>query len=119
LFGLIYDKTNREDAALLAYSKATDAKPNYAAAWTNRGVTMQKREVCGGNGGSVACFEKALELVGRNKSAKLHSHLGSAYRGLSTDQPAERESLLRKAEAELKASITVDPNYAPAYFNLG
>jgi tetratricopeptide (TPR) repeat protein len=119
LFGLIYDKTNREDAALLAYTKATDANPNYAAAWTNRGVIMQKRKVFGGDGGSVACFEKALTLVGRNKSAKLHSHLGSAYRGLSTDQPEQRESLLRKAETELKASITVDPNYAPAYFNLG
>ncbi len=119
LFGLIYDKTNRDDAALLAYTKATDANPNYAAAWTNRGVIMQKRKVFGGESGSVACFEKALQLVGRNRSAKLHSHLGSAYRGLSTDQPNQREELLRKAEAELKAAVTVDPNYAPAYFNLG
>jgi tetratricopeptide (TPR) repeat protein len=119
LFGLIYDKTQREDAALLAYTKATDANPNYAAAWTNRGVIMQKRKVFAGDGGSVACFEKALQLIGRNRSAKAHAHLGSAYRGLSTDQKGEREELLRKAETELKAAITVDPNFAPAYFNLG
>ena len=119
LFGLIYDKTNREDAALMAYTKATDANANYAAAWTNRGVIMQKRKVFGGDGGSVACFEKAIALIGRNKSAKLHSHLGSAYRGLSTDQPNQRDELLRKAEAELKTAVTVDANYAPAYFNLG
>ena len=119
LFGLIYDKTNREDAALMAYTKATDANANYAAAWTNRGVIMQKRKVFGGDGGSVACFEKAIALIGRNKSAKLHSHLGSAYRGLSTDQPAQRDELLRKAEAELKTAVTIDANYAPAYFNLG
>jgi tetratricopeptide (TPR) repeat protein len=119
LFGLIYDRTQREDAALAAYVKATDANPQYAAAWTNRGVIMQKRKVFAGAGGSVACFEKALELTGRNRSAKLHAHLGSAYRGLSTDQPNQREELLRKAEQELKAAITVNANYAPAYFNLG
>jgi tetratricopeptide (TPR) repeat protein len=119
LFGLIYDKTDREDAALVAYTKATDANPQYAAAWTNRGVIMQKRKVFGGEGGSVACFEKALQLAGSNKSAKLHAHLGSAYRGLSTDQPNQREDLLRKAEGELKQAITVNASYAPAYFNLG
>lgn len=119
LFGLIYDKTEREDAALMAYSRATIANPNYEAAWTNRGVIMQKRKVFAGDGGSVACFEKALQLAGQRAPAKLHSHLGSAYRGLSTDQPNQRDDLLRKAETEFKAAFTVDPNYAPAYFNLG
>ena len=119
LFGLIYDRTEREDAALVAYTKATDSNPNYAAAWTNRGVIMQKRKVFAGDGGSVTCFEKALSLIGRNKSAKAHAHLGSAYRGLSTDQQGQREELLRRAEGELKAAVTVDPAYAPAYFNLG
>jgi tetratricopeptide (TPR) repeat protein len=118
LFGLVYDKTDREDQALVAYTKATESNPNYAAAWTNRGVIMQKRKVFAGDGGAVACFEKALNLTGRNKVAKLHLHLGAAYRGLSTDQPAQRDKLLRDAENELKAAITLDPNYAAAYFNL-
>jgi tetratricopeptide (TPR) repeat protein len=118
LFGLVYDKTDREDQALVAYTKATESNPNYAAAWTNRGVIMQKRKVFAGDGGSVACFEKALNLTGRNKVAKLHLHLGSAYRGLSTDKPDQRDKLLRDAETEFKAAITLDPNYAAAYFNL-
>jgi Tfp pilus assembly protein PilF len=118
LFGLVYDKTDREDQALVAYTKATESNANYAAAWTNRGVIMQKRKVFAGDGGAVVCFEKALNLTGRNKVAKLHLHLGAAYRGLSTDKPDQREKLLRDAETELKAAISIDPTYAAAYFNL-
>lgn len=119
LFGLIYDQTDREDNALAAYVKASTSSPNYAAAWTNRGVILAKRRVFGGAEGAVACFEKVMSITGRNKSARLHNHLGAAYRGLSVDDKGRREDLLRKAEGEFKTAMTVDPNYAPAYFNLG
>jgi tetratricopeptide (TPR) repeat protein len=122
--GLIFDKTSREDAALEAYTKATDNDAGYAAAWTNRGVIYLKRRVYsdlnpGAKDGAVSCFETALKLIGRNRSAKAHNHMGSAYRGLANDDKPRRDDLLKKAEGEFKTAMTVDPNYPPSYFNLG
>lgn len=119
LFGLIYDKTEREDLALQAYTKCVQVNPNYASAWTNRGVILARRKVFGGDMGAVVSFEKAIQLTGRNKSPRLHSHLGAAYRGLASDEKGQREDLLKKAETEFKTAFTINPNYAQAYFNLG
>jgi tetratricopeptide (TPR) repeat protein len=124
LRGLVYDRTNREDAALVAYTKATDIDPGYAAAWTNRGVIYLKRRVYadlnpGAKDGAVSCFESAMGLIGRNRSARAHTHLGSAYRGLANDKRDQRDSLLQKAEGEFKTAMTVNTSYVQAYFNLG
>jgi tetratricopeptide (TPR) repeat protein len=124
LRGLIFSKTERVDQALEAYTLATEIDPGYAAAWTNRGIILLDRRVFselnpGKKDGAVACFEAAMGLIGRNRSAPAHTHLGSAYRGQANDDKSRRDDLLKKAEAEFKTAMTVDPSYAPAYHNLG
>ena len=50
------------------------------------------------------------------------TNLGSAYRGRSGDYPAgsgDRNLLILASEAAYKRALSANPNYGPAYFNLG
>jgi tetratricopeptide (TPR) repeat protein len=117
LLGLIYDRTDRDDQALAAYERATQLKPDYLAALTNRGAIYLERKRYAD---AVAVFEQVVKL--HAQSARAHTHLGAAYRGRSAElaaQKAQRDRLLRRAEQELKLAMEKDPAYAPAYFNLG
>ncbi len=117
LFGLVYDRTNREDQALAAYEKATQLKPDYLAALNNRGAIYLKRHRFAD---AIPVFEQVVQI--EEKSPRAHTNLGSAYRGRSADvqdQKDLRDQLLRRAEQEYKLAITQDPSYAPAYFDLG
>ncbi len=117
LLGLVYERTDREDQALAAYEKATQLKPDYLAALTNRGGIYLKRKRYRD---AIAVFEQVVGV--HDKSPRAHTNLGSAYRGRSADvaaQKVQREQLLRKAENELKTAMSLEPNYAPAYFNMG
>lgn len=117
ILGLVYDRTNREDLALAEYEKATQLKPDYLAALTNRGAIYLKRKRYPD---AIAVFEQVVQI--HNKSPRAHTNLGSAYRGRSADvveNKVQREQLLRRAEQEFRVAMTQDQSYAPAYFNLG
>jgi tetratricopeptide (TPR) repeat protein len=115
LLGLMYDRTNRESQALDAYEKATSLKADYLAAMTNKGAIYLKRKRYTD---AITVFERVVQIQG--KSARNHTHLGNAYRGHSAEVAREeRDSFLKKAETEFKTSMTMDPSYSLAYFNLG
>jgi tetratricopeptide (TPR) repeat protein len=117
LLGLVYDRTNREDQALAAYERATQLKPDYLAALTNRGAIYLKRKRYAD---AIQVLEQVVQI--HPKSPRAHTHLGAAYRGRSADlveQKAQRDQLLKRAEQELRLAISQDPAYAPAYFNMG
>lgn len=117
ILGLVYDRTNREDLALTEYEKATQLKPDYLAALTNRGAIYLKRKRYGD---AIGVFEQVVQI--HSKSPRAHTNLGSAYRGRSADlveQKDQRDQLLKRAEQEFRLAMTQDASYAPAYFNLG
>src|SRR5262249_32328627 len=115
LLGLVYDRTNREDQALAAYEKATQIKADYLAALINKGSIYLKRKRYAD---AIPVFEQVVQID--DSTARAHTSLGAASRGRSADVTgAQRDQLLRRAEAELKLALSKDGNYAPAYYDLG
>ena len=118
VYGLIYDKTNRPDRALLAYQKAVGLNPQHASALVNLGVHQLKNSQYDA---AVQTFERLTREFNRTDAVTLTS-LGSAYRGKSADYGSgsgDRNGLVGKAEAQYKRALQVNTNYGPAYYNLG
>jgi len=118
VYGLIYDRTNRPERAVLAYQKAVSIDPNHASALVNLGVHQLKNS---NYDDAVSTFERLTREFNRNDAITLTS-LGSAYRGRSADYGAgsgDRNQLVGKAEAQYKRAIQINANYGPAYYNLG
>jgi tetratricopeptide (TPR) repeat protein len=118
VYGLVYEKTNRLDRAQAAFKRAVELDPRHASALVNHG-TFQLRNSQYAD--AQATFERLTKEFGRNDAITLTS-LGSAYRGRSGDYPkgaAERDQFVRSAEATYKRAISANPNYGPAYYNLG
>jgi tetratricopeptide (TPR) repeat protein len=118
VYGLVYDKTNRYDQAILAYKKAVELNPSFASALTNLGVHQLRNKQYGE---AQSTFERLTKQMGRNDAITLTS-LGSAYRGRSSDYPAgsgDRNQLIMASEAAYKRALSANANYGPAYYNLG
>lgn len=117
VYGLVYEKTNRPEQAVLAYRKAVELNPSHASALINLGAFQLRNKQYGD---AQATFEKLTREMGRQDAVTLTS-LGSAYRGRSGDYApgsGDRNQLIMAAEAAYKRATTVNPNYGPAYFNL-
>ena len=118
VYGLIYDKTNRPERALLAYQKAVGIDPNHQSALVNLGVHQLKNSQYDA---AVQTFEQLTQQFNRTDAVTLTS-LGSAYRGKSADYGSgsgDRNGLVGKAEAQYKRALQANTNYGPAYYNLG
>jgi tetratricopeptide (TPR) repeat protein len=118
VYGLVYDRTNRPDQAVLSYKKALEINPNHASALVNLGVhQLQNTRYAE----ALATFERLVNQFGRNDVVTLTS-LGSAYRGHAADYPAispDHDDNVRRAEAAYKRALQASPSYGPAYYNLG
>ncbi len=118
VYGLIYDRTNRPEKAIVAYKKAVEADSKHASAWVNLGVHQLRN---GQYQEAQQTFERLTKEFGRNDVITLTS-LGSAYRGRSADYPqgaSERDQFVRTAEAAYKRALQANGDYGPAYYNLG
>ena len=118
VYGLVYDKTNRPERAVLAYKKAVNINPNHASALVNLGVHQLKNSQYDE---ATQTFERLTREFNRNDAVTLTS-LGSAYRGRSADYGSgsgDRNQLVGKAEAQYKRALQANANYGPAYYNLG
>jgi len=118
VYGLVYDKTNRYDQAVLAYKQAVALNPGFASALTNLGVHQLRNKQYGE---AQATFERLTKEMSRNDAVTLTS-LGSAYRGRSGDYPAgsaDRNHLIQSAEAAYKRALSANASYGQAYYNLG
>jgi tetratricopeptide (TPR) repeat protein len=117
VYGLVYDKTNRPDRAQLAFEKAVAIDPNHQSALVNLGVHQLQN---GQYDAARQAFEKLTQQFGR-KDAVTMTSLGSAYRGMSADFPqgGQRDGYIAKADGAYKRATQANPNYGPAYYNLG
>jgi tetratricopeptide (TPR) repeat protein len=118
VYGLVYEHTNRPEQAALAYKTAVDLDPGYTSALVNLGVFHLRNKQYGQ---AQTTFEKLTRQMNRTDAVTLTS-LGSAYRGRSADYPPgsrDRTQFIMAAEAAYKRALSADPNYGPAYFNLG
>lgn len=118
VYGLVYDKTNRPERAALAFEKAVGIDPNHASALVNLGVHQLQQ---GQYGPAQQTFERLTKQFNRTDAITLTS-LGSAYRGRSADYPAgdnQRDQFVRAADGSYKRATQANPNYGPAYYNLG
>jgi tetratricopeptide (TPR) repeat protein len=119
VYGLIYDKTNRPEQAVVAYKQAVQLDPNLAGAWVNLGVHQLENKQYQD---AQATFEKLTSPPFNRADAITLTSLGSAYRGRAGDYPlgsGERGSYVVKADAAYKRALQADPQYGPAYYNLG
>lgn len=116
-YGLIYDKTSRDAAAVLAYKTAVQLDPNFASALVNLGVHQLANKQYAD---AIQTYEHVQQLG--TVDATTWVDLGDAYRGHSADfDPGspDRDQLLLKAETAYKRAVDLDRNFAPAYYNLG
>ncbi|NVB83679.1 MAG: tetratricopeptide repeat protein [Kofleriaceae bacterium] len=118
VYGLVYEHTNRPEQAALAYKTSVDLNPNFTSALVNLGVFQLRNKQYGE---AQTTFEKLTRQMNRTDAVTLTS-LGSAYRGRSADYPpgsGDRSQFIMAAEAAYKRALSANPNYGPAYFNLG
>ncbi len=118
VYGLVYDHTNRPDQAVLAFKKASELDPSFASALVDLGEhQLQNKQYAE----AQSTYEKLTGQMGRNDAVTLTA-LGSAYRGHSGDYAAgssDANQLIGQAEGAYKRAISANPNYGPAYYNLG
>ncbi|MDX2091188.1 MAG: tetratricopeptide repeat protein [Kofleriaceae bacterium] len=118
VYGLVYDKTNRPDRAVLAYQKAVSINPNHISALVNLGAhQLQQAQY----DEAQRTFERLTRELNHSDAITLTS-LGSAYRGRSAEYPAgtnDRDQFVRSAEGMYKRATSANPSYGPAYYNLG
>lgn len=117
VYGLVYDRENKQAEAVLAYKKAVELDGNYASARINLGVHQLANKQYDD---AASNYEKVISL-GRD-SAVIENSLGAAYRGQSGNYDPgsqQRLALAGQAKDKFEAASKQDSNYAAAYYNLG
>jgi len=92
-------------AAIEAYQKATELKPNEVQGWNNLGVAKAKTD---DKTGAIVAYQKAIAL--KPNDAELHFGLATVYR---------RQRKTDEAIAEYQVAVEKDPKFAKAYYDLG
>ncbi len=87
------------------YLRAIEAGDNAADAYCNLGIIESQK---GDTAKAFDCFTKSLELEPRHFESQYN--LGNLYFDLND---------LRLAKTHYEMALTIDPNFANAYFNLG
>ncbi len=98
-------QSNEYELALKAYDKAIELKPDFAAAWYNRGVAL----------GELGRYEEALKAYDKAIELKLDFAAAWDSRGVALDELGRHDEAL---EAHDKA-IELKPDYARAWYNRG
>jgi superkiller protein 3 len=103
--GLLYGYTEEYAKAIASYDKALEFKPDYPAAWKNRGYAL-------GNLGrledAIASFEKALEI-------KPDYHEAWKNRGIALGNLGRLEAAI----ASFEKALEIKPDYHEAWINRG
>jgi tetratricopeptide (TPR) repeat protein len=118
VYGLIYQKTDKPEAAQKAFETAVKLKPNYGSALVNVGFYQLRNKQYDA---AIGTFETLINDLGYSDAASYNS-LGSAYRGRSGDYDpgsAPQADWLLKAETAFKKALQADKDYGLAYYNLG
>ncbi len=105
LLGAALKGEGRHKEALAQFDSAIASNPDYADAYSNRGVTLQEM---GRLEEAIASFDKAIEL--RPDYAEAHSNRGLVMQELGR---------LEEAIVSHRRALAIDPNYAAAHSNLG
>jgi tetratricopeptide (TPR) repeat protein len=107
LLGLVYDRTDREDQALAAYERATQLKPDYLAALTNRGAIYLERKRYAD---AITVFEQVVQLhASRAARTRTSARRIAAARPSGAGQKVQRDQLLKRAESELRRRWSRSP----------
>ena len=96
---------NKLEEAIAAYNKALLIKPDYAAAYSNRGLALKQ---LGQLDEAIASFDKAIQL--KPDSAAAYSNRGITLKQLGR---------LEEAMQSYDKAIQFKPDYAEAYSNRG
>jgi tetratricopeptide (TPR) repeat protein len=105
---LDYD-ADQYDSAILHFQKAIEFAPDMAQAYNNLGLCYdrQNRKAL-----AVANYQKAIDLNLKFGHADAWPYLNLAITERALNQP-------KAAETHLREAIRLDPNLAPAHFQLG
>jgi tetratricopeptide (TPR) repeat protein len=105
---LDYD-ADQYDHAILQFQKAIHLAPDMAQAYNNLGLCYHRQNR---NGLAAANYQKAIDLNLKSGHPDAWAHLNLAITERSLNE-------LSEAEAHLRSAIRLDPNLAPAHFQLG
>ena len=105
---LDYD-ADQYDPAIQQFQKAIQLAPEMAQAYNNLGLCYYRQNR---SGLAVANYQKAIDLNLKSGRPDAWPYLNLAIAERSLNQPG-------KAEVHLREAIRLNPNDAPAYFQLG
>jgi Tfp pilus assembly protein PilF len=103
--GIIYQKLQRDEDALVYFERALQLEPNFPPALYNRGNSLRKLNR---PAEAVQSYDRVLQAVPHNP--EVLNNRGNALRALNK---------LDEAHASFAAAIRHAPDYADAHWNLG
>jgi serine/threonine-protein kinase len=95
----------RDDQAIASYRRSLELEPDYAIAWCDLGVSLDRT---GAVEEAIASYDRAIEL----DPSSPHAHFD---RGISLEKLARHEDAI----ASLRRALELDPSSAGTQFRLG